>query len=210
MFPAEAAPQHALHHPDWVGSGSAHFAERNSGYNRGKRRVETFLREGKDGPCALGLGGYHADVFGKRCEDSSIGKVRVPPPCSSTPWAEREMQWRPGRRMVSQVSRSEPQLISQRNPFVQRRGSYVIHHHATSIPSPGDDMAADALCAQVMRKQLALKRKEARNEVRRECAMVRDLEAWERDHVRRKGSSSGGQARLRCSPSAPSLSLARD
>jgi len=98
-------------------------------------------------------------------------------------WGDREAPWKPSLRVCPQVCKSEPNLFSQGVPFVQRRGSQILYHHAKPLPPASDDFEVERFNAQAARKAQQRKMRAVIREDQRERAMVRDLEAWEKSHL---------------------------
>jgi len=183
-----------LVHHEWQGSVPSKWMDRGSGlpsggaFVPGGRRVATNLREGYNGPCRLGLGGYFNDGGTKRIEELSQGKNRSCQP-SLPPAHEREMQWRPSKRTCVQQCKSEPELLSGRPPFVQRKGCQILYHHAQPLPPTDHDLEVMEFKERAMRKAAEKKRRAFVTEDRKEKAMVSALEDWEQSHTGRGGRS---------------------
>jgi len=191
--------------------------DRNSGCNPGKKWVDTHNRSGVDGPCAVGLGGYFTDHHTATLEGRSQGRRGHPDP-DNRGWGEREMQWRHSKRGMPEPEhikaqghaglqyKGEPDNITGRPFFVQRKGNHIVHHHAKQLPPTSDDFEAERFQIGHAKKTANRARQKAISEDRREKAMVSGLETWEKTHLGRMGGrSSHGVGGLGQSFSATSL-----
>merc|ERR1719335_2049217 len=108
--------------------------DRNTGFARNVRMVETTCRNGIDGVARQGVGGRFRDEI---CEGRSKAANPFVPG-----WGVREVQWRPSRKVdvmpVSGLVRGQQEFqkikLTDRPPFVQRRGNIVLNPHAEGFP----------------------------------------------------------------------------
>merc|ERR1719446_986464 len=81
--------------PEWMGQYSAKFTEGTSAYPRGKKCVETNIRNGDEtGLARNGFGQYFTDTRGLVASSESK-KILVVPPSDV-------MQWKPSKRTLAQ------------------------------------------------------------------------------------------------------------
>lgn len=84
-------------HPEWQGSISSKWMDRMNGHERGLKPVRTYCRNGHDGIARQGLGAFFTDPTGNLYNE---GRRRVPfPEDGAETWPEREVVWRPSRRV---------------------------------------------------------------------------------------------------------------
>lgn len=205
----------AVHH-EWLGSAPDKWMDRSSGKVRGVRQIPTALRNGIDGPARQGLGGYARDVPKRLCEERQETRS-FSTPAHAARLGGLELQWRPSRRSVEPPHVAmraagclEPELITKRPQFVPRHGQTVLRVEAEGLPPhycEGSKRVSDCAVKALRRRQAAERKRERRHELRQ----VRDLEAWEAEHLGGAGAAGAaddGQMPLTGlgnSASAPSL-----
>jgi hypothetical protein len=86
--------------------------------------------------------------------------------------------------------KGEPDKITGRPFFVQRKGNHIVHHHARPLPPTSDEFEAERFHVGLAKKTANRARQQALREDRREKAMVRGLETWEQTHLGRMGGRS--------------------
>eukprot|EP00930_Biecheleria_cincta_P045943 TRINITY_DN31669_c0_g1_i1.p1 TRINITY_DN31669_c0_g1~~TRINITY_DN31669_c0_g1_i1.p1 ORF type:complete len:239 (+),score=41.03 TRINITY_DN31669_c0_g1_i1:57-773(+) len=200
---AEWGPQGPIRppaaHPEWQGSIPAHYVDRESGCNRGKKVVDHHAKEGVWGIARQGLGGYMTDVQGKLEQEFSQVKRSHP----MARYQSQEFIWRPSRRCCAGPNVNEPDKISSRPPFVQRHGSFVVSHAAQSLPPIYDqqvDRYLEGAMVREKKRQVAKERKEM-HEAKR---MVQGLDDWEGELPQRCGKNTASPATGRLAKSASS------
>ncbi|CAJ1442273.1 unnamed protein product, partial [Effrenium voratum] len=96
-------------------------------------RVQTENRDGSTGVAQQGLGGYMTDVPGKLREDFLQVKRAHP----MRYMRGQEVFWRPGRKVCSEPFPIEPEKLTDRPPFIHRKGSWV-PRQASKVPDKFD------------------------------------------------------------------------
>lgn len=162
-------------HPEWEGSVPQKFGA------RGLKRVDCPAREGLTGIAQKGLLGYMTDIEGKRKEDVVQGKMLLP---ASRMYSD-EMNWRPGRRVIPHPTFLESDKITDRPPFVPRKGSWVTLQ-AAKMPDNKFDSKVDSFAANFLR-QMRRRRREKQKKEDRDCRrLVQGLDVWEGELRRRR------------------------
>uniref|UniRef100_A0A7S2F0U5 Uncharacterized protein n=1 Tax=Alexandrium andersonii TaxID=327968 RepID=A0A7S2F0U5_9DINO len=106
-------------------------------------------------------------------------------------WApERESRWRPCRRVCHALPVREPERLTQRPPFVPKRGHHVMCKEAEELP-PFFEADIERFKVDSLKKERRRIQHAALTETRAAQSMVRGLEDWEREHVRNAASTTG-------------------
>lgn len=141
-----------------------------------KKTVESFVRTGVDGIAAQGLGGYYTDTVGFARELTSQARRSASMPLLHS----AEVEWLPGRRVLTGPMPVEPEILTKRPPFVARYGAYILMrpHNQQSLL----DMKVERFQS-VWRKREEMKAKVAlKRETGNARRMVVGLEDWEVTH----------------------------